>query len=39
MAVQTLFYPLHGEERLAEFARDDPELLDLIIGVLYHFDP
>ena len=39
MAVQTLFYPLHGEERLAELARYDPELLDLLIGVLYHFDP
>ncbi len=25
--------------RLAELARDDPELLDLIIGLLYHFDP
>ena len=39
MAVQTLLYPLHGKERLAQLARDDPELLDLIIGVLYHFDP
>ncbi len=39
MAVQTLFYPLHDKERLTDFARYDPELLDLLIGVLYHFDP
>ena len=39
MAVQTLFYPLHDEERLVDLARDDPEMLDLLIGALYHFDP
>ena len=39
MAVQILFHPLHGEERLTQLARHDPEMLDLVIGMLYHFDP
>ena len=39
MAVQTLFHPIHGEERLGQLALRDPEMLDLIIGVLYHFEP
>ena len=39
MAVQTLFHPLHGKERLVDLARHDPEMLDLVIGALYHFDP
>ncbi len=39
MGVQQLFHPVWGEEYLIELARDDPEMLDLVLGVLFHYDP
>ncbi len=34
-----LFYPLSGQEYLGEMARDDPEMLDLLLGMLFHYNP
>jgi len=31
--------PLWGSELLRKMLSDDPEMLDLIIGVLFHYDP
>ena len=39
MAMQMLFHPVWGEEHLREMVRDDPEFLDLALGVLFHYDP
>ena len=36
---QMLFYPLSGQEYLGEMARDDPEMLDLLLGMLFHYTP
>ncbi len=38
VAVQMLFYPIGQEDLLQELTRDDPEMLDLIIGVLFRYD-
>ena len=39
VAVQQTFHPVWGTEYLGEMARDDPEMLDLVIGVLLRYDP
>ena len=39
MAMQMVFGPIRGYEELRLFRRDDPELLDLVLGVLMHYDP
>ena len=39
MAMQMTFHPVWGEEHLRDMVRDDPELLDLVLGVLFHYDP
>lgn len=39
MAAQMLFHPLWGKETLRDLVRDDPEMLDLILGVLFRYDP
>ena len=36
---QILFSPLYGRERLGDMARDDPEMLDLLLGALFHYNP
>ena len=41
MAIQMLFYQI-GHDRdylIAMMARRDPEMLDLILGVLFRYDP
>lgn len=39
MAVQMLFHPVLGREHLRQMVREDPELLDLVIGALFRYDP
>ena len=39
MALQQLFHPIWGKEHLGDMARKDPEMLDLIVGVLLRYDP
>ena len=39
MAVQQTFHPVWGREFLRRLVRDDPEMLDLVTGVLLHYDP
>ena len=39
MALQQLFHPIWGKDYLGDMARDDPEMLDLIVGVLLRYDP
>lgn len=39
MAIQQLFYPVHRTEHLVDMIRKDSEMLDLILGVLLHYDP
>ncbi len=39
MAIQRLFYPIGDHDYLMAMARHDPEMLDLIIGVLFRYDP
>ncbi len=39
MTMQTIFHPIWGQEYLRDLVRDDPELLDLALGVLFHYDP
>ncbi len=39
VAHQVLFHPRHGEELLRRLIRDDPEMLDLVLGVLFRYDP
>ena len=38
-AFQIVLHPVRGRERLADMARDDPRLLDLVLGMLFRFDP
>ena len=38
-AYQILFHPLYGEEMLGKMAKDDPGLLDLLLGVPFKYDP
>ncbi len=40
-AFQLLFHKLPGDRRvdLDKLARDDPEMLDLVLGLLFHYDP
>lgn len=39
MAVQMLFHPVWGREHLRQMVHEDPELLDLTLGVLFHYNP
>ncbi len=39
MGVQQLFHPVWDEEYLLMLVHDDPEMLDLVLGVLFHYDP
>ncbi len=39
VAHQILFHPRHGEELLRRLVRRDPEMLDLVLGVLFRYDP
>ena len=39
MAMQAVFHPVWGVDYIRQIARDDPELLDLVIGTLFRFDP
>lgn len=39
MAYQMLLHPVHGEEKLRELIRHDPEMVDLALGALFHYDP
>lgn len=39
MAIQQTFHPVWGREFLRRLVRDDPEMLDLVTGVLLHYDP
>ncbi len=39
MAMQMTFHPVWGEDCLRTMARDDPEMLDLVLGVLFHYNP
>ena len=39
MGMQQLFHPLFGREYLRNLVRDDPEMLDLLLGVLFGYDP
>ena len=39
MAIHVLFSPVLEVELLRDLVRDDPELLDLALGVLFHYDP
>jgi len=40
-AFQILFHKLPGDEGadLQDLVRDDPEMLDLVLGLLFHYDP
>ncbi len=40
-AFQLLFHKLPGDEGvdLDKLARRDPEMLDLVLGLLFHYDP
>ncbi|MCY4098839.1 MAG: hypothetical protein OXF40_11360, partial [Rhodospirillales bacterium] len=39
MAMQMTFHPVWRREHLWDLVRKDPELLDLSLGVLFHYDP
>lgn len=39
MAMQMLFHPVWEKEYLRKMVRDDPEFLDLALGVLFHYVP
>ena len=39
MEVEQAFHVIDGSDYLHKLVRDDPEMLDLVIGVLMHFDP
>ena len=39
MAVQQIFHPVWKVDYLRDLVRDDPEMLDLVTGVLLHYDP
>ena len=39
MGIQQTFYRVHGTEYLRDLVRDDPEMLDLILGALFRYDP
>ena len=39
MAMQGVFHPIWGRDHLRDIVRDDPEMLDLVLGVLFHYDP
>ena len=39
MGMQQLFHPLFKSEHLRKLVRDDPEMLDLLLGVLFGYDP
>ncbi len=38
-AYQMVFYPLPKAEKLGELVREDPEMLDFILGTLLRYDP
>ena len=37
--MQIVLHSLHGRERLDVLFREDPQMLDLVLGVLYRYDP
>ena len=39
MGIQQIFYPVWGWEYLDMMLRDDPEMLDLLLGLLFGYDP
>ncbi len=39
MAMHMLFHHIEGTDYMRELIRDDPELLDLVLGVLFRYDP
>lgn len=39
MAMQMLFYKIDGEDFMEDLATEDPEMLDLALGVLFRYDP
>lgn len=36
---QALLHSLHGTEKLHQLAKKDPGMLDLLMGVLFRYDP
>ncbi len=39
VAMQALFHHIDGKDFTKKLVRDDPELLDLVLGVLFRYDP
>ena len=39
VATQMLFHHIDGDDYTKELIRDDPELLYLVLGVLFRYDP
>ncbi len=39
MAYQMLLYPVFDKEKLRDLIRHDPEMVDLALGALFHYDP
>lgn len=39
MAMQMLFHKIDGEDFMEDLAAEDPEMLDLALGVLFRYDP
>ena len=39
MGMQQLFYSVWGDEYLDMMLRKDPEMLDLLLGLLFGYDP
>ena len=38
-AIRSSSVLIYGRERLGDMARDDPEMLDLLLGALFHYNP
>ena len=38
-SIEQVLHTPHGKDRLPELLDDDPEMLDLVIGLLLHYDP
>ena len=39
MAMQGVFHPIWGRDYLPAIVRDDPEMVDLVLGVLFRYNP
>ena len=39
MGMQHLFRPVWGEKLLPDLLRKDPEMIDLLLAVLFWYDP